>query len=68
VLNGEEPMAALQKSFAACLTNFMPFLIYGLIYIGLAIVASIPLALGWLVLAPMIAGSCYASWRQIFGE
>jgi len=68
VLNGEEPMAALQKSFAACLANFTPFLVYGLIYIGLAIVASIPLGLGWLVLAPMIAGSCYASWRQIFGE
>ena len=34
--------------------------IYGLIFIGLAIVASIPLGLGWLVLAPVMAGSWYA--------
>jgi uncharacterized membrane protein len=67
VLSGEEPFGALQKSFAASWTNFGAFLIYGLIYIGLAIVASIPFGLGWLILAPMIAGSCYAGWRQIFG-
>ena len=66
VLNGEEPMNALKKSFAASWTNMGAFLIYGLIFIGLAIVASIPFGLGWLVLGPMIAGSCYASWRQIF--
>jgi hypothetical protein len=65
-LSGEEPFAALQKSFGACWTNFMPFLVYGLIYIGLAIIATIPFGLGWLVLGPMIAGSCYAGWRQIF--
>jgi hypothetical protein len=66
VLSGEEPLGALQKSFSASWTNFGAFLVYGLIYIGLAIVASIPLGLGWLVFAPMIAGSCYAGWRQIF--
>jgi uncharacterized membrane protein len=66
VLDGEDPVAALRKSFAACWTNIGPFLVYGLIFIGLAIVASIPFALGWLVLGPMIAGSCYAGWRQIF--
>lgn len=67
VLNGEEPIAAMRSSFRACLRNIVPFLIYGLIYIGLAIVATIPLGLGWLVLAPMIAGSCYAGWRTVFG-
>ena len=66
VLNGMEPVAALRKSFDACLTNVGAFLVYGIIYIGLAILASIPLGLGWLVLGPMIGGSCYASWRQIF--
>ena len=62
----QEPFVALQRSFGACWMNFGAFLIYGLIYIALAIVASIPFGLGWLVLAPMIAGSCYAGWRQIF--
>jgi uncharacterized membrane protein len=68
VLNGEAPLAALQKSFAASWHNFGAFLLYGLIYIGLAIVASIPIGLGWLVLGPMLAGSCYAGWRTIFGR
>lgn len=68
VLNGEQPMAALEKSFAASWRNFGAFLLYGLIYIGLAIVASIPMALGWLVLGPMLVGSCYAGWRTIFGQ
>lgn len=68
VLNGETPVAALEKSFAASLRNVGAFLLYGVIYIGLAIVASIPFGLGWLVLGPMIVGSCYAGWRTIFGR
>jgi len=68
VLNNEPPMAALKKSFAASAQNIGAFLLYGLIYIGLAIVASIPFGLGWLVLGPMVAGSCYAGWRTIFAR
>jgi uncharacterized membrane protein len=68
VLDGMEPIAALKASFDASLANIMPFLVYGLVYIGLAIVASIPFGLGWLVLAPMLVGTCYASWRQVFGD
>ena len=68
VLNGEPPIAALQKSFAASWRNIGAFLLYGLIYIGLAIVATIPMGLGWLVLGPMLVGSCYAGWRTIFGK
>jgi uncharacterized membrane protein len=66
VLNGEPPMAALAKSFAASWRNVGAFLIYGLVYVGLAIVASIPFMLGWVVLGPMVVGSCYAGWRTIF--
>jgi uncharacterized membrane protein len=68
VLNGEPPFAALAKSFAASSRNIGAFLLYGLIYIGLAFAATIPLGLGWLVLGPMLAGSCYAGWRTIFGR
>jgi len=68
VLNGEQPMAALRKSFEATWRNIGAFLLYGVIYIGLAIVASIPAGLGWLVLGPMFAGSCYAGWRTIFAR
>jgi uncharacterized membrane protein len=66
VLDAEEPIAALKKSFMGCWINVLAFLVYGLIYIGLAIVASIPFGLGWFVLGPMIAGSCFAGWRQIY--
>jgi len=66
VLDGDEPIAAMRRSFRACWRNFGAMLVYGLIYIGLAIVATIPLGLGWLVVAPMFAGSCYAGWRTVF--
>jgi uncharacterized membrane protein len=68
VLNREAPMVALSRSFAASWRNVGAFVIYGLIYLGLAFVASIALGLGWIVLGPMVAGSCYAGWRMIFGR
>lgn len=57
---------AMKQSFSGCLKNIIPFLLYGVILFVLAIVASIPLALGWLVLGPTIAGSLYAAYRDIF--
>ena len=66
VLNGEAPLAALSKSFTASWRNVGAFLLYGVIYIGLAVAATIAFGLGWLVLGPMLAGSCYAGWRTIF--
>lgn len=66
VLRGEEPVTAMKLSFVGCLRNVIPFLIYGLIGIVLAIVASIPLGLGWLVVAPMTAASIYTSYCDIF--
>jgi uncharacterized membrane protein len=67
VLNGEEPVTALRKSFVASLRNLDAMVIYGLIYMALALVATLMLGLGWLVLGPMIIGSCYAGWRTVFG-
>ncbi len=66
VMNDLGVGAALQASFRACLKNIIPFLVYGLIGFGLAIVASIPLGLGWFVLGPTIAASMYTSYRDIF--
>ena len=67
-LNGEPPLDALSKSFAGSWRNVGAFLLYGLIYIGVALAATIPAGLGWLVLGPMLAGSCYAGWRTIYGR
>lgn len=61
-------LVALRQSFGACLKNIVPFLLYGVILMGLGIVAAIPLGLGLLVLMPVIFASVYASYRDIFFE
>ncbi len=67
-LNGLGAVDAMKTSFSACLKNILSFLVYGLIGLGLGIIASIPLALGWFVLAPVFVASMYASYRDIFYE
>ena len=68
VLRGLEPWAAMKVSFCGCLRNVMPFLVYGLIGIVLAVVATIPFALGWLVLGPLTIASIYTSYCDIFED
>jgi uncharacterized membrane protein len=57
---------AMKGSFAGCLKNIMPFLLYGVVLAVLSIIASLPLGLGWLVLGPVFAASIYASYRDIY--
>jgi uncharacterized membrane protein len=68
MLGGMEPWPAMMTSFRACLRNFAPLLVYGAIGLGLAIVASIPFLLGWLVLYPVIVATVYASYCDIFED
>jgi uncharacterized membrane protein len=67
VFRNDEPLAAMKASFHASLVNMLPMFVYSLLGLVFAIVASIPLFLGWLVLAPVFAGSVYASYKDIFG-
>lgn len=67
VFRSDEPFAAMKASFVACLANMLPMLVYGLLGLVFAVVATIPLGLGWLVLAPVAAGSVYASYKDVFG-
>ena len=60
------PVEAMKTSFAACLKNIVPFLLYSVILLLLAMVASIPFGLGWLVLLPVIVASIYTAYRDIF--
>jgi uncharacterized membrane protein len=64
--NNMSPMDALKASFNACLKNVPAFLVYGLIVVTLLFFAALPAGLGLLVLMPVIAGSTYASYRDIF--
>ncbi|TDT37743.1 putative membrane protein [Halospina denitrificans] len=60
--------SALKSSLIASLRNILPMLWLSIIFILLAIVASIPLLLGWLVLLPVIAITSYVMFRDIFSE
>lgn len=57
---------AMKGSFAGCLRNILPFLVYSIVMFGLAVVATLPLALGWLALGPVFAASVYTSYRDIY--
>lgn len=66
--SGREPIAALKESFFAVAANWAPFVVFGLIYIVLAILASIPFMLGWLVLLPVLFAAGYTAYRDVFAE
>jgi uncharacterized membrane protein len=68
VFNGMAVGAAMKASFAACVKNILPFLLYGVLALIAAVIASIPLGLGWLVLAPVLTASVYTSYRDIYFE
>lgn len=68
MLGGLSPGAAMKASFSGCLRNVVPFLVYGLIGLVLAIVASIPFGVGWFVLGPVTIASIYASYCDIFED
>ena len=59
-------LAAMRLSFFACLKNFMPFLVYGIMLLVLAVVAAIPFGLGLFILVPTLFASIYASYKNIF--
>lgn len=66
VLNQLGAVDAMKQSFSGCLKNVVPFLLYGVVMFVLAIIASVPLGLGWLVLGPVTAASIYTSYRDIY--
>jgi uncharacterized membrane protein len=67
-LHGMKPVDALKGSFIGCLKNIVPFLVYGLIGLGLAILAMLPAFLGFLVLGPLLMASVYTGYRDIFTQ
>lgn len=68
VFHDMSPAQALRASFLGCLKNIVPFLLYGVILLGLAVLATIPALLGFLVLGPVAMASVYTGYRDIFTE
>lgn len=66
-LRGVAPVDALKLSFSASIKNIVAMLLYGVIYLGAAIVASIPFGLGWVVLTPLLLLSVYVACQDVFG-
>jgi uncharacterized membrane protein len=66
VLHDLSAMDAMKQSFRGCWKNMIAFLVYGLIVLGLGIVATIPFGLGWFVLGPTLIASIYYAYRDIF--
>ena len=60
------PIAALKTSLLACLRNMFPMTMYGAMLIPFAILASVPMWLGWLILLPVLITSIYAAYRDLF--
>ena len=56
----------MKASFFACLKNLLPFLVYGVILFVLCLIAMIPIGLGMLIMVPVMMGSIYASYVEIF--
>jgi uncharacterized membrane protein len=65
-LNGVSPGEAMKASLGASLRNFVPFLLYGIVMLVLAVVACIPFGLGLLVWVPLALTSTYAAYKGIF--
>lgn len=66
MLRGAPVGVALRSSFNACLRNTLPLLVFGLVYFFVALAASLPLMLGWVVLLPASVGMLYCSYKDIF--
>jgi uncharacterized membrane protein len=64
--NQATPWQAMQLSLQAFIKNVAPMLMYSMTFVLLAILASLPMMLGWLVLLPIVFTSLYASYCDIF--
>ena len=63
---GVPALPAMRLSLSAFKRNIGAMSVYGLIFFSLAIFASLPMMLGWLVLMPVMFTSLYSSYSDIF--
>ena len=68
VLRDTPPLDAMKLSLAACFGTFGAFVLLGVLIYVLIGVAMVPAGLGVLVLIPVLAGTLYTSYRDVFGD
>lgn len=60
------PVTALKTSLQAFVRNMIPLTVYGTATLLLALLATMPMMLGWIILLPVIIASMYAIYRDLF--
>lgn len=64
--NRLSPFEAMKLSLRAFFNNIGAMFVYGMVALLLAILATIPMMMGWIVLIPVMVTSIYACYRDIF--
>ena len=54
------------SSLRANLRNILPLLVSGVLYLFVAVLATLPLLLGWIVLLPVSVGMLYRSYKDLY--
>ncbi len=62
------PIAAMKLSLKAFTRNVGAMFLYGMAFMLLALLASMPMMLGWLILMPMVFTTMYAGFCDIFPD
>ena len=67
-LHDKSAVDAMRMSLRACWRNFWAFTVMGLCGMGLALLATLPLLLGWILFIPLLFIVTYCAYRDIFFE
>ena len=65
---GVPAFTAIKTSISTSLINFIPLWLFGSLYLIFAMLASLPMMLGFLILMPVTICAWYASYLDIFGQ
>jgi uncharacterized membrane protein len=65
-LHDAPAMDALRMGFAGVFRNVLPLLVFFIAGLVLAVLASLPVLLGWLVLGPLFLCAIYVQYRDVF--
>ena len=67
-IRNEGPLRAMWLSVTGMVKNALPGIAYSAVLFVLALLATLPFGLGWIVLLPVLALSSYAAFRDIYLE
>ena len=66
MFHDKKAWVAMKESFAGCVLNILPLVVYFLISLLLGLIAVLTCGLGWLVLWPVLCSAYYVSYKDIY--